>query len=149
MAKGTIEVIEMLIETCRDGQAGYLDAADHARNGALRDFFQRQSMERSRFAGELEKLARQLGSAEPDRGPSMAGKLHRAWIDVKRKLGGGDSSVLLSVEAGEDNAARHYREAMGAGLPPEVHTIIERQAENIFDAHEQVQTLCNMRKQAA
>ncbi len=65
MADDTIKMIEKLIETCRDGQAGFLEAAEHTRNSELRDFFSSQSLERSKFAGELESVARHLGQAEP------------------------------------------------------------------------------------
>jgi uncharacterized protein (TIGR02284 family) len=149
MADDIIEVLEKLIETCRDGQAGYLDAAEHSRNPELRNYFQRQSMERSKFAGELERVARRLGERGPGRSPSMANKLHRAWIDVKHRLGGGDAGVLGSVEVGEDNAKKHYQEALRADLPYDVHTIIERQAESVFDAYDQVRTLRGVYKSAA
>jgi uncharacterized protein (TIGR02284 family) len=149
MANDIIEVLEKLIETCRDGQAGYLDAAEHSRNAELRNYFQRQSMERSKFAGELEKVAQRLGESDPGRSPSIANKLHRAWIDVKYRLGGGDASVLGSVEAGEDNAKHHYLEALRADLPVDVRTIIERQAESVFDAYAQVRTLRDVYKRAA
>jgi len=149
MANDTVDIIEKLIETCRDGQVGYLEAAEHARNKELRDYFQHQSMERSKFAGELVKVALHLGETDPDRNPSIANKLHRAWIDVKQRLGGGDASVLGSVEVGEDNAKHHYQEALLADLPPDVHSMIERQAESVFDAYDQVRTLRDMYKRAA
>ena len=148
MANEIVEVIEKLIETCRDGQAGYLEAAERAHNAELRDYFQRQSLERSRFAGELVRLARQLGEENPDRGPSVASHLHRVWIDLKYKLGGGDGGVLESVEAGEDNARSHYKEALHADLPVDVHDIIERQSESVSDAFDQVHTLCDVYKRA-
>ncbi len=149
MVDNTINVIEKLIETCRDGQAGYLEAAEHTRNSELRMFFSQQALERAKFAGELESAARHLGEADPGRKPSVAGTLHRAWIDLKHRLGGGDDSVLVSVESGEHNARNHYREALRAGLPRDVQDIVERQAESVFAAHDQVRTLQNMYKSAA
>jgi len=149
MADDILTIIGKLIETCRDGQAGYLDAAEHTRSAELRNYFQRQSMERSRFAGELEKIARKFGESDPGREPSIANKLHRAWIDVKYRLGAGDASVLASVELGEDNAKDHYREALKAELPLEVHNLVERQAESVFDAYDQVRTLCGVYNKAA
>jgi uncharacterized protein (TIGR02284 family) len=149
MADETIEIIEKLIETCRDGQAGYLEAAEHARNAELKDYFQRQSLERSKFAGELVRVAQRLGETDPDRSPSIANKLHRAWIDLKHKLGAGDAGVLESVQTGEDNAKSHYTEALRATLPFEVHALIERQSESVSDAFDQVHTLCDVYKRAA
>jgi uncharacterized protein (TIGR02284 family) len=149
MVDNTIDVIEKLIETCRDGQAGYLEAAEHTRNSALRTFFAQQGLERAKFAGELESVARHLGEADPSRKPSVASTLHRAWIDLKHRLGAGDESILVSVESGEHNARNHYHEALQAGLPRDVQDIVERQAESVFAAHDQVRTLQAVYKSAA
>ncbi len=85
----------------------------------------------------------------PVAGPSIASKMHRAWIDLKYKLGGRDAGVLDSVEAGEHNAKNHYLEALQADLPPEVQTIVERQAESVFAAYDQVRSLRDMFGSAA
>ena len=149
MANETLNQIDKLIETCRDGQEGYRDAAEHTKDSVLKDFFNRQSLERSRFAGELENIAQRLGESDPDRGPSMANKLHRAWLNLKEKLGAGDASILESVEAGEDNARKNYQEALGAGLPADVFAIVEQQAQFVFAAHDRVRTLRDEYKKAA
>jgi uncharacterized protein (TIGR02284 family) len=149
MVDNTIDVIEKLIETCRDGQAGYLEAAEHTRNAELRMFFSHQALERAKFAGELEGAARHLGEADPGRTPSFASTLHRAWIDLKHRLGAGDSGILQSVESGEHNARNNYHEALQAGLPHDVQAIVEVQAESVFAAHDQVRTLQDMYKSAA
>src|ERR1035441_10744480 len=49
-----ISVVENLIETCKDGQKGYQDAAQHVKRSDLKTYFNEKSLERSRFAGELE-----------------------------------------------------------------------------------------------
>lgn len=138
MADNVINIIGKLIETCRDGQAGYLEAAELARNSELKNFFAQQSLERSKFARELENVARHLGESDPERGPSYANKLHRAWIDLKQKLGGGDASVLSSVELGDSFAKSSYKEALRADLPAFVHEVIERQAESVMAAYDEV-----------
>ena len=148
-ADKNVDLIRKLIETCRDGQAGYLEAAEHARNPDLRAFFSQQAMERARFAAELEGLMRRLGEDESSPGPSIASKMHRAWIDLKYRLGGRDLGVLGSVEAGEHNAKTHYLEALQAALPPEVQTILERQAESVFAAYDQVCSLRSVYSNAA
>jgi uncharacterized protein (TIGR02284 family) len=149
MADETIDVIERLIETCRDGQEGYRDAAEHTQSAELKAFFNRQSLQRAKFAGELESVALRLGESDPDRSPSIANKLHRAWFDLKQKLGGGDVSILESVEAGEDNAKKHYQEALRADLPVDVHEIVEAQAHSVLAAHDEVRNLRDSYKRAA
>ena len=149
MADDTIDIVDRLIETCRDGQAGYRDAAEHTRDAELKDFFNRQSLERATFAGELETIAQRLGEADPDRSPSITSKLHRAWFDLRQKIGGSDVSILESVEAGEDSAKKHYQEALRSDLPIDVHEVVEAQAHRVFAAHEQVRTLRDTYKRAA
>ncbi len=149
MADQTIDVIERLIETCRDGQEGYRDAAAHAQTAELKDFFNRQSLQRAKFAGELESIAQRLGESDPDRSPSIGSKLHRAWFDLKQKFGGGDLSILESVEAGEDNAKKRYQEALRADLPIDVHEIVDIQAHSVLAAHDQVRSLRDSLRKAA
>ena len=76
-------ILQELIETCRDGQNGYRDAAEHVKDAEIRSFFLEQSLERARFAGELEDLLREFGESNPDRSGSVAGSLHRKWIECK------------------------------------------------------------------
>lgn len=148
MAEDTLDMIAKLIETCRDGQAGYLEAAELARNHVLREFFSQQALERAKFAAALEHIAQHLGEANPSRGPSFANKMHRAWIGLKFKLGGGDASVLESVEVGENNAQSHYLQALHAGLPPDVRNAVEEQADSVSAALDQVRALCGVYKGA-
>ncbi len=149
MANNTIDVLETLIETCRDGQAGYRDAAEHTQNPELKELFSRQSLERAKFAGELESIAQRLGESDPDRSPSISNRLHRAWFDLKQKFGGGDLSVLESVEAGEDNAKKHYQDALNSNLPGDVKSTVEKQAQSVLAAHDRVRSLRDQQKKAA
>src|SRR2546428_132175 len=56
-----ISVLETLIETCRDGEKGYKDAAEHVKRPDLKAFFAEQSVERGRFPRELEAELARLG----------------------------------------------------------------------------------------
>jgi uncharacterized protein (TIGR02284 family) len=46
----TLSVLEDLIETCKDGQKGYQDAAEHVKRPDLKTFFNEQRLERGQFA---------------------------------------------------------------------------------------------------
>ncbi|PYX37244.1 MAG: hypothetical protein DMG75_07685, partial [Acidobacteria bacterium] len=83
-----ISVLETLIETCRDGEKGYKDAAEHVKRPDLKAFFAEQSVERGRFARELEAELARLGKPGKKESGSVAGAMHRAWIDTKANLGG-------------------------------------------------------------
>jgi uncharacterized protein (TIGR02284 family) len=136
-----ISVIKDLIETCKDGQKGYLDAATHVKRADLKTFFNEQSLERGRFAEELRVELTRLGKPDEKPSGSVSGALHRAWIDTKVALGGGDKSILESLEAGEDNAKESYQKALVASLPANITEIVRRQNTSVQRAHDQVKML--------
>src|SRR5580698_2956471 len=107
-----LDVLEDLIETCKDGQKGYQDAASHVKRSDLKTFFNEQSLERARFAGELQEARIRLGKSDEKDSGSVSAALHRAWIDTKVSMGAGDKAILESVEAGEDRAKEAYQKAM-------------------------------------
>ncbi len=144
-----ISVIEDLIETCKDGQKGYQDAASHVKRSDLKTFFNEQSLERSRFVGELEAELIRLGKPDKKVSGSVSASMHRAWIDTKVNLGAGDKAILESVEAGEDNAKKSYQKALTAGLPENVAQIVRRQAASVQRAHDQVKSWRDAAKAAA
>ena len=136
-----LHVLNTLIESCRDGQNGYRDAAEHVTNPGLRHFFNEQSLQRAQYAGELEQEAQHLGEHDPDRSGSVAAALHRAWFDFKANLGGGDHSILASVEAGEDRAKKVYEDAVKEKLPEDLLTLVRRQQAGVQAAHDRVRSL--------
>ena len=144
-----ISILEDLIETCRDGQNGYRNAAEHIKNPSIRAWFNQQSLERGQFSGELEGYVQRLGKPDPDRTGSLSGALHRQWFDLKEKISGSDESVLSEVERGEDNAKDNYQEALKKNLPADVRAVVERQAQSVFTAHDRAKMLRDQLKNAA
>jgi uncharacterized protein (TIGR02284 family) len=144
-----ISVIENLIETCKDGQKGYQDAATHVKSHELKTFFNEESLERARFAGELEAELIRLGKPDKKVSGSIGGTLRRAWIDTKVSLGGGDKTILESVEAGEDSAKEAYQKAITDDLPENIAQIVRRQAASVQAAHDKVKNLRDAAKAAA
>ncbi len=136
-----VTVIEKLAEICKDGEEGYKDAAEHVKSSDLKSFFTTESSERRRFATELQSVLTKFGKTEKKESGTVAGALHRAWIDTKVGLGAGDKSILESVEKGEDEAKEAYQEAIGASLPADVAEIVSRQARSVQNAHDRVKTL--------
>jgi uncharacterized protein (TIGR02284 family) len=144
-----ISVIENLIETCKDGQKGYQDAASHVKRFDLKTYFNEESLERARFAGELEAELIRLGKPDKKVSGSISGTLRRAWIDAKVSLGGGDTTILESVEAGEDNAKDVYQKAVTGDLPENIAQIVRRQGASIQRAHDKVKSLRDEARAAA
>ncbi len=126
-----LDTLQALVQACRDGQIGYRDAAEHLKATRLKAFCEEQSLERARFAGELENEMERLGDRDPNRGGSAAGALHRRWIDLKANLGGGDDTLMSACESGEASAVRSYEEALQKELPSPLRAILERQLSSI------------------
>jgi uncharacterized protein (TIGR02284 family) len=136
-----VSLLNELIETCRDGQQGFQEAADGVERSDMKTFFSSCSLERAGFVGELQSLVRSLGG-EPAEEGSMAGALHRGWIDLKAAITGKDDEAILNeCERGEDSAKETYHDALAEELPSNVREVLERQAAAIRDKHDRIKAL--------
>jgi uncharacterized protein (TIGR02284 family) len=136
----TISILNGLIETCRDGQQGFAEAAQHIRNPNWKAYCLEQSRSRAQFVGELQQEVQRLGGAPENLGTAAAA-LHRAWIDLKSALGGNDESIMAACETGEDSAIQEYQRALKEDLPENVWAIVMRQYQSVQSAHDQVKAL--------
>jgi len=143
-----ISVVESLMETNKDAQKGYQDAAEHVKRPDLKSYFNDQSAERGTFAQELQSELATLGKPDKKASGSAGGAIHRAWIDTKVALGGGDKTILDSVEAGEDKARDAYNKALSGALPGSLTEIVRRQAASVQRAHDHVRMLRDQAKAA-
>src|SRR5437660_4777569 len=105
MADETLDLIKDLIQTCKDGETGYVKGAGVATDPQLKAYFNEHSLERARFGQELRAEAVRLGD-KPDASGSVSAALHRVWFEAKATVGLGDQSILNSVEQGEDRAKK-------------------------------------------
>jgi len=138
MPDDTKEILQTLIETCRDGETGYLHAASVARDSELKSYFQQQSLERTRFRAELTDAITRLGEPDPHTSGSSAAVLHRAWFELKDDFGGGDHTLLESVEQGEDSAKQTYESALEKALPAGIDELVRNQYASVKAAHDHV-----------
>src|SRR5437764_5351518 len=134
------DILQKLIETCRDGETGYLHAATVADDSELKNYFQQQSLERARFRAELTDAIKQLGEPDPETSGSTAAVLHRAWFEAKDDLGGGDHTLLESVEQGEDSAKQSYESALETKLPAGIDELVRNQYASVKAAHDRVRS---------
>jgi uncharacterized protein (TIGR02284 family) len=139
--KSISSVLNSLIETCKDGQHGFATAAEDVKNPGLKSLFYELSMERGRFISELEHLVRSVGE-DPEQSGSVAGAMHRAWIDLKSAIAtGSEHSILAECERGEDSAVSEYREALEHELPTQVRNVVQQQYVAVQQAHDRVKEL--------
>lgn len=138
------EVTKDLVETLEDGKEGFAKGAEKLKSSGNNDeaaLFQRLSEQRSTFSTELQSIAANYGDHVDDSG-SLAGKLHRGWLSLKDALAGSEpDGVLDAAEQGEDHAVGEYDKALKADISQPLRTIVERQAAEVKQAHDQVKAL--------
>lgn len=144
----TISTLNGLIETCKDGQEGFKDAAEGVERSDLKSTLYQYAQQRAQFAGELQQAVRSLGG-NPETSSSFAGALHRGWIDIKSAITRRDEEAVLNeCERGEDSAVKMYQDALNQNLPANVREIITRQASDVKAAHDSVRSLRNQFRSA-
>ncbi len=147
--KYIVDTLEKLVEVCRDGQQGYREAAEHVKDHQLKKLLSEVSLERARFAGDLENEAVRWGQPDVDRRGSAMGAVHRGWTELKASLGGGDSAILSSMESGDTYAQDQYDEIIRNGkLPDDILGIVRNQAQAIVGTLDRIRALRQHRKAA-
>jgi len=136
------EELQDLIQICRDGQEGYRDGAEHAKDPELKRIFNEVSLERAKFAGDLEAEAIRWGKSDVDRSGTALGAVHRGWANLKAALGGGDDALLSSMETGDEFARKRYDEAISDGqTPDDVAGILRNQAQAIVGTLDRIRAM--------
>jgi uncharacterized protein (TIGR02284 family) len=147
--KHIVDALQKLIEVCRDGQNGYRDGAEHAKDPQLKKLLNEVSLDRAKFAGDLESEAVHWGKPDIDRSGSTLGALHRGWTDLKANLGGGDDAILSSMETGDSYAKDQYDNCIRDNkLPDDVLGIIRNQAQAIVGTLDRVRVMRQRKKVA-
>ena len=144
-----ISTLNNLIETCKDGQQGFKTAAEGVERSNLKTFFYEMDQQRSQFVGELQSLVRELGG-EAEKTGSIAGAIHRGWINIKSAITGMDESAVLNeAERGEDVAKKTYKEALEMALPANVLVVVQNQYTAVQASHDNVKNLRDTLSSAA
>jgi uncharacterized protein (TIGR02284 family) len=130
-----------VITVCRDGEQGFRGAAQAVKEPAIKELFERYSAQRAQFATELQGAVKALGF-ETINPQGLGGVLYASWINLKGLLTGHDvHGVLVEAERGEDWTLKTYRAALGKSLPPEIASIIQKQFEEVQQAHDRIRSL--------
>jgi uncharacterized protein (TIGR02284 family) len=143
-----ISVVNDLIETCRDGEQGFREASEGVSDPELKALFNQYSRQRAKFASELRSQVMALGG-DPENKGSVAGAVHRGWINVKSAITGKDDKAVISeCERGEDVAKESYEKALKADLPAPISAIVQSQYAQVKEAHDRVRDLERMHETA-
>lgn len=139
--KDYISTLNNLIETLKDGEQGFRKAAEDVKSSNLRSVFSEYSSQRSQFASELQMEVTRLGG-DAEKSGSVAGAMHRGWIDVKSAVTNrDDQNILEEAERGEDVALKSFQKALAEELPSDLRSIVEQQYRHIQQAHDRIRSL--------
>ena len=131
-----------LIETSKDGEQGFRTSAENAQNAELKQLFMRRAEDCARGAAELQAIVARLGE-EPEDSGSVAGAIHRGWVNLKAAVANRDDlAILEECERGEDVAKAAYRSALEkTDLPAEIRTVVQKQYDGVLRNHDEVRNL--------
>ena len=139
-----IKTLDGLVETCKDGEQGFREAAEGVQRSDLRSVFNEYSRQRAQFANELQIQVARIGG-DPPRSGSVGGSLHRGWINLKSAITGKDDHAILDeAERGEDVAVKSYQDALADELPSDLRSIVEEQYRQVLEAHANIRALRDM-----
>lgn len=117
-----------LLEKTYDAEKGFKKAAENTENNYLKDYFQKKAQERNAFGHELKSELNAFGQ-NPDKGGSITGQAHRAWMDVKAMFSSdNEESMLEEARRGEKAAVSEYTDVLNeTALPLSTKSILSKQ----------------------
>lgn len=128
--------MQMVIDSLIDSQEALRQIGDELQDPSLKSYFLAESLKRAEFRGEIESVLHREGVHDIKESGTTAGTVHRAWADLKARLGGGDHTLLATAEQGEDAAKEAYEKAMESYLPLPVRQLLTSQAAHIQTSHD-------------
>lgn len=136
-----LEALDDLLKTCRDGEKGFKEAAEHTRTASLATLLRDRAQTCARGAEELVAAIGQLGGEANDRG-SATGALHRGWVSARGSVGAlSDLDMLEECERGEDAALARYRKALQQALPADLRALVQQQMAGAQRNHDEIKRL--------
>ncbi len=104
--------LNSLLEKNHDAMKGYAQAMENVKNPSLKTLFADHSAQRRQFAQDLRKHIQAFGGTTDD-GGSVAGEIHRFWIDLKSAVtGNSDEAILEECIRGEEASLEEYDDVL-------------------------------------
>ncbi len=136
------ETLRDLIRINNDRVTGYSKAATQTDEQDLQLLFSHLAQQSRQFVSDLRRLVSDNDKDFTDE-TTAAGKIYRAWMDVKATFGGDDRhGILASCEFGEDAAQKAYKDALKEDdLAVDVRATIESQKAILRQAHDKIEMM--------
>lgn len=120
-----------------DAEYGYKEAAEDVKDPKLKKVFKTYVEQRYKFGHDIKGEIMNLGGdPEKAKGTSVAGDIHRKWMDLKKTITSHNEEVILEeCRRGEMVTWQDYNEVLGLeDLPPTTRTVLEDHKRKIDEA---------------
>ncbi|MCU7613593.1 PA2169 family four-helix-bundle protein [Chryseobacterium sp. GMJ5] len=146
----TVTVLNDLLQITNDRIAGFekVEGKIWEKYPEIKKEYERMISQSKLMKVELIDLINMHGG-NPNDTPTVAGSLHRTWIDVKNSftLGNIEESTLENVVFGEKAAMEAYQKALDDGnLSPDCHKIISDQLNSLTISYNQFKNISEYKK---
>lgn len=136
------EKLNDLLEKTYDAEKGFKKAAENTENPALKSYFNGKAQQRYDFGHALKSEIKSFGQ-EVDKGDSLTGKAHRAWMDVKALFSSENEEAMLEEAIrGEKSSVEEYCDVLeDTSLPSSTSNLLKTQKQTIESGLSTIKTL--------
>lgn len=141
MTNDIINILNSLITTSKDSEQGFRSSADKVKDQNLKETFLNKAEKCKNYVAELQEQVNKL-NAEPENSGSVAGALHRGFLEIKHMVTGNDDyAILVECERGEGVARDNYFSALKEDLPTEILAIVQKQYNEVAEDYALIRNL--------
>lgn len=138
--KNDLTQLNNIHDLLADSHKGYMEAADKADHGAVKELLNSLASSRVQLLSEVVALSRQADpSKEPREAGTLKGDLHRAWMDIRESLGSHDSTNMLNeCERGEKYLLDRYDTILKEDVTPQTRALATSQRATVQKNYDHV-----------
>ena len=132
----TIDLLNELIQICKEGEEGYATAAGNIRNSELETMFRGYARKRADFVHQLQQEVERLGGKPSDSG-GLGAAMRRRWLNLTSALSGSNpGAIIAACESGEDHTLVAYdRAANTTDVTGKTRALIDKQFQQVKETH--------------
>jgi len=123
----TANTLNFLIEKAVESGKGYEEAADRVTYAGLKVRFLITSIQREKFAKELQKIVKHLKASEE----IFTNVPYSPWFGGGDVRTHDDKDVLKALKPREENILAAYQEALDKNLPQDIREVVQKQAKKV------------------
>ena len=136
-----LDELQKLIRANIDARDGFRECAEEISEPQLATLFRQIANEREAIAAELQNYVEWNGKEAEDDG-SVAGTVHRSWINIRAKINGGDPHVILiEAERGEDAIKESYEDVLKETAGSPLNGVLQSQYLQVKAGHDKIRDL--------